>query len=196
MDGRESQLIPLVCAGTRLPAMPLPMALAPLLVAVSPPPMPGVTRSSIPPGMQVEASPAGVEVYDPVGRAQIMAERIPRTWTGTYRPFGGGAVRPVLLRLQQVTPLGQMVDLRGQLRLGDLTAPVQGNINAKSNQLDLLVLGSALAGLLEPGGEFQGQQGLSLSGWIPDRLTSLGGRLQLTPGPAAASSGGVVRGLW
>jgi hypothetical protein len=79
---------------------------------------------------------------------------------------------------------------------------VQGNINAKSNQLDLLVLGTSLAGALEPGGEFQGQQGLSLSGWIPDRLTSLGGRLQLKPSesPAAAGGvgqpGGVVRGLW
>jgi hypothetical protein len=182
--------------------MPLPMALAPLLVAVSPPPIAEVPSPSVPTGMLVESSPKGVEVYDPVGRAQIMAERIPRTWTGTYRQFGGAKVDPVVLQLQQVTPLGQMVDLRGQLSLGGVTAPVQGNINAKSNQLDLLVLGTSLAGALEPGGEFQGQQGLSLSGWIPDRLTSLGGRLQLKPSesPAAAGGvgqpGGVVRGLW
>ena len=138
----------------------------------------------------------GVEVYDPVGRAQLMAERIPRTWTGTYRPFGSPTVRPVVLRLERVTPLGQMVDLRGQLSLDGVTAPVQGNINAKSNQLDLLVLGTNLGGVLEPGGEFLGQQGLSLSGWIPDRLTTLGGRMQLNPGPSPVQTGGVVRGLW
>jgi hypothetical protein len=178
--------------------MPLPMALAPLLVAVSPPPSAVPPRSSLPSGLLAEPSPSGVEVYDPVGRAQIMAERIPRSWTGTYRPFGGAGagVKTVVLRLERVTPLGQMVDLRGQLSLDGVTAPVQGNINAKSNQLDLLVLGTTLAGVLEPGGEFQGQQGLSLSGWIPDRLTSLGGRLQLTPGASPVQSGGVVRGLW
>ena len=104
--------------------------------------------------------------------------------------------RSVVLRLERVTPLGQMVDLRGQLSLDGVTAPVQGNINAKSNQLDLLVLGTNLGGVLEPGGEFQGQQGLSLSGWIPDRLTTLGGRMQLNPGPSPVQTGGVVRGLW
>ncbi|MFN7677806.1 MAG: hypothetical protein ACK5QW_04315 [Cyanobacteriota bacterium] len=172
------------------------MALAPLLVAVSPPPFAVPPRSSLPSGLLAEPSPTSVEVYDPVGRAQIMAERIPRTWTGTYRHYGKATVQRVELRLGQVTPLGQMVDLRGEISLDGVTAPVQGNINAKSNQLDLLVLGTTLAGALEPGGEFQGQQGLSLSGWIPDRLTSLGGRLQLTPGASPVQAGGVVRGLW
>lgn len=139
----------------------------------------------------------GVETYDPVGRAQLIAERMPRIWRGTYRPFGGGGTLPAVLQLQRVTPLGQMVDLRGELSLAGQTTPVQGNINAKSNQLDLLVLGTNLGAVLEPGGEFQGQQGLSLSGWLPDRLTSPGGRLQLSPGPApVAASGGVIRGLW
>ena len=150
-----------------------------------------------PPTAPVSAAPAaGVEVYDPVGRAQLIAERIPRTWTGTYRSFGTSNAQPAVLRLRRVTPLGQMVDLRGELTLAGVTSPVQGNINAKSNQLDLLLLGNNLGAVLEPGGEFQGQQGLSLSGWLPDRLTGLGGRLQLNPEAAAAPTGGVVRGLW
>jgi hypothetical protein len=184
--------------------MPLPMALAPLLLAASPIPAsaPNPIGEMVDPFTPPAAAPVvepvlGVESYDPVGRAQLIADSIPRTWRGSYRPFGGGATLPAVLQIQQVTPLGQMVDLRGELSLAGQKSPVQGNINAKSNQLDLLVLGSSLGALLEPGGEFQGQQGLSLSGWLPDRLTALGGRLQLSPGPApVAASGGVVRGLW
>lgn len=176
------------------------MALAPLLLAASPMPAGEAFVPFTPPVAPTAdgITPSGVESYDPVGRAQLIAESIPRTWRGTYRPFGGGATLPAVLQLQQVTALGQMVDLRGELSLAGVKSPVQGNINAKSNQLDLLLLGNSLGGVLEPGGEFQGQQGLSLSGWLPDRLTALGGRLQLNPGPAPAApaSGGAVRGLW
>lgn len=176
------------------------MALAPLLLAASPMPAGEAFVPFTPPDAPTAEviTPTGVESYDPVGRAQLIAESIPRTWRGTYRPFGGGATLPAVLQLQQVTALGQMVDLRGELSLAGVKSPVQGNINAKSNQLDLLLLGNSLGGVLEPGGEFQGQQGLSLSGWLPDRLTALGGRLQLNPGqaPAAPASGGAVRGLW
>ena len=180
--------------------MPLPMALAPLLLAASPAPTGEVFVPFPSPVVPLAETPApGVESYDPVGRAQLIAERIPRSWRGTYRPFGNNTVLPAVLLIQRVTPLGQMVDLRGELSLAGVKSPVQGNINAKSNQLDLLLLGNTLGGVLEPGGEFQGQQGLSLSGWLPDRLTGLGGRLQLNPGPApapVATSEGVIRGLW
>lgn len=178
--------------------MPLPMALAPLLLAASPLSSDGAFIPFMVPGaLPAEAPTAGVEAYDPVGRAQLIAERIPRSWQGTYRPFGSPRSLPAVLLLSRVTPLGQMVDLRGQLTLNGVNTPVQGNINAKSNQLDLLILGTSLGAILEPGGEFQGQQGLSLSGWLPDRATGLGGRLQLNPGPAPVSqAGGVVRGLW
>jgi hypothetical protein len=177
--------------------MPLPVALASWLVAAGPP----LSGGAFVPFAVPETSPAempsiGVETYDPVGRAQLIAERIPRSWRGTYRPFSSPRALPAVLLLERVTPLGQMVDLRGQLSLNGVITPVQGNINAKSNQLDLLILGTSLEALLEPGGEFQGQQGLSLSGWLPDRVTGLGGRLQLNPGPSPDAAGGVVRGLW
>lgn len=174
--------------------MPLPMALAPLLLAASPPAGGALISLPSPPA---QVSPPGVEAYDPVGRAVLIAERIPRSWKGTYRPFGSPRVLPAVLLLSRVTPLGQMVDLRGQLSLNGVSTPVQGNINAKSNQLDLLILGQSLGAILEPGGEFQGQQGLSLSGWLPDRAIGLGGRLQLNPGPSPAKpETGVIRGLW
>jgi len=202
MGGSLSHHNLLVCVGSRSIVMPLPLALASFLLAASPTPAPTgeVFFPYTTPVVAPEVTPTqGVESYDPVGRAQLIAERIPRTWRGSYRPFGGGASVPAVLQLRQVTPLGQMVDLRGEISLAGRTSPVQGNINAKSNQLDLLILGTNMSTLLEPGGEFQGQQGLSLSGWLPDRLTTPGGRLQLSPGPApsaASGSGGVVRGLW
>jgi hypothetical protein len=60
------------------------------------------------------------------------------------------------------------------------------NINAKSDQLDLIPLTETLDLGLEPGGAFQGLQGLSLSGWNAPRFVSPGGRLQLVPGAPPA----------
>lgn len=143
-----------------------------------------------------------VETFDPVGRAELIAARIPRFWRGSYRPFERGAAsRPVQLQLDSVVPDGQMVVLRGRLLIAGAETAFMGNINAKSDQLDLIPLTDSLALGLEPGGAFQGLQGLSLSGWGAPRFTSPGGRLQLVPGPApapspSAASGGVIRGLW
>jgi hypothetical protein len=109
-------------------------------------------------------------------------------------------VVPVSLRIDGATPIGQMVDLRGAMAIGGVETPIQGNLNAKSDQLDLLLLGDPLGGALEPGGAFQSVQGLALSGWSAPRLTTPGGRLQMVPdqaGPAPAPGGPApVRGLW
>jgi hypothetical protein len=143
-----------------------------------------------------------VETFDPVARAVLIAARIPRYWRGNYRPFEPGAARlPVQLLLDSVVPTGQMVVLRGRMLIADVETPVQGNINAKSDQLDLLPLAATLGGGLEAGGEFQGLQGLSLSGWHSPRLTAPGGRLQMVPAPvppaeSRSQGGGVIRGLW
>lgn len=140
-----------------------------------------------------------VETFDPVGRAELIAAQIPRLWSGSYRPFDGSPAQTVELQLETVRPMGQMVVLTGQMRLGPLATPVQGNINAKSDQLDLLLLADELGAGLEPGGEFLGLQILSLSGWAPPRLTSPGGRLQLVPrglSPGGTTAGGTIRGLW
>ena len=82
--------------------------------------------------------------------------------------------------------MGQMVDLRGTMDLGTTTAPVQGNLHAKSDQLDLIPLGNALIPGLEPGGIFLGLQGFSPTAWQAPRLvnmanpsTGVGGRLAL-----------------
>lgn len=142
-----------------------------------------------------------VETFDPVARAAEMARQMPRLWTGTYQSFNGGAPLSVQLNLTTAIALGQMVDVRGTLTVGDSSAPVQGNLNAKSDQLDLLPLAGSLPAGLEPGGDFQGLQGLTLFGWNAPRLTALGGRLELRPEVmsqkrAATAGPGAVRGLW
>jgi len=85
------------------------------------------------------------------------------------------------------------VDVRGEMTLGTTTIPVQGNLNAQSDQLDLLLLGDYSASDLQGGGEFLGLQGFSLSGWVAPRLTNPGGQLVLNPVGATAPA---IRGLW
>lgn len=196
--------------------MPVPLAAVPLLLAASPvlSAMPVLAASPdpgegfvpfTPPEMQSIIQQDGgsnveVETFDPIARARLIAEQMPRRWIGRYQSFSGGPVVPVALRIDGATPTGQIVDLRGSMAVGGVETPVQGNLNAKSNQLDLLLLGDPLGGALEPGGAFQSVQGLSLSGWSAPRLTTPGGRLQLIPDqapPAAMSTDGLpVRGLW
>jgi hypothetical protein len=183
--------------------MPVPLAAVPLLLAASPVPSEGFVPFT-PPEMQSLLQDGGangeVETFDPIARARLIAEQLPRRWSGRYQSFSGGPVVPVSLRIDGATPIGQMVDLRGAMAIGGVETPVQGNLNAKSDQLDLLVLGDPLGGALEPGGAFQSVQGLALSGWSAPRLTTPGGRLQMVPdqaGPAPAPGGPApVRGLW
>lgn len=170
----------------------------------------GVVAQSVGDAPLLYASPSGslvpddgisgsVETFDPVARAELIAARIPRQWRGSYRPFLIGASdRPVQLALDSVVPNGQMVVLRGRMDIAGVESPVQGTINAKSDQLDLLLLAETMPPGLEAGGFFQGLQGPSLSGWQSSRLTSPGGRLYLVPGapPRSEAPGGVIRGLW
>ena len=190
--------------GQRIAAMPLPLApaLLPLLVAATPLPSdaykPYVPSthfggSSLPAGpLLMESAP--VETFDPIARAALIRDQMPRLWSGSYVPFDGATQQPVELSLEQVSAAGQMVVLVGEIRVADMVSPVQGNLNAKSDQLDLLVLGDAPGPTLEPGGSFQGVQGMTLAGWNADRLTAMGGRLVLSP--IARPTAAPIRGLW
>jgi hypothetical protein len=170
------------------------------------PPALGPTPTDLPPGFSppdLDPYVVGVgtvETFDPIGRARLIAELIPRRWSGTFRSFASGEVLPARLELSSTTPVGQMVDLRGRITIGATTTDIQGNINAKSDQLDLLVLGDESIPGLEPGTGFQGLQGLSLSGTSLVRLTNAGARLQLDPdiGAVSAPAAGAetIRGLW
>jgi hypothetical protein len=151
----------------------------------------------------------GAETFDPIARAQLLAKDLPRIWSGVYQPFDNSQTVNAELRLATARPMGQMIDLRGELTVGGITTPVQGNLNAESDQLDLLMLCQCDVSGLELGGVFTGLQGLQLSGWQAPRLTSPGGRLDLRPvtisrtassgaayGSGRSGSGSAVRGLW
>ena len=145
-----------------------------------------------------------VASFDPVARAALIAAEMPRGWSGDYRPFDNPSkVYPVQLIIASAVSAGQMVVIRGNLRIGEVTAPIQGNLNAKSDQLDMLLLGDRLGADIEPGSELMGLQGMKLSGLRGPRLTTMGGRLQLAPVAAAAPSRSgqpqsktIIRGLW
>jgi hypothetical protein len=144
-----------------------------------------------------------VETFDPEARAELLARELPRFWSGSYQPFGAAESVPVQLRLAAPRAMGQMVDLRGEMRIGEAVTPIQGNLNARSDQLDLLLLQPVGTAGLEPGGVFTGLQGLPLSGWQASRLSDPGGRLQLSPQqaaqpavPSAGTPAPAVRGLW
>ena len=134
-----------------------------------------------------EVDDGNVESFDPVKRAALLADTLPRLWCGTYRPFDGNPEVDVKLTLTSLTPMGQMLNLRGSMDLGDVTTPVQGNLHAKSDQLDLIPLASPLIAGAEPGGVFLGLQAFSPSAWESPRLINtndpgggIGGRLALS----------------
>ena len=135
----------------------------------------------------LEIDKSDVESFDPVARAIDLAGSLPRQWCGTFEPFDGNPTVDVTLDITQMTAMGQMVALRGTMTLGSVTTPVQGNLHAKSDQLDLIPLGDPLIAGLEPGGVFLGLQGFSPTGWQAPRLvnvanpsTGVGGRLAIT----------------
>ncbi|NDD68498.1 MAG: hypothetical protein EBZ29_03660, partial [Synechococcaceae bacterium WB9_4xC_028] len=71
-----------------------------------------------------------VENFDPIARAASLAAAMPRQWCGSYRSFEGGGKLPVQVTLASVQPFGQMVAVRGDMRIGEVTTAVQGNLNA------------------------------------------------------------------
>ena len=129
-----------------------------------------------------------MEGFDPVARAAELAASLPRQWCGTFEPFDGNPTVDVTLDINQMTAMGQMVDLRGTMTLGSVITPVQGNLHAKSDQLDLIPLADPLIAGVEPGGVFLGLQMFSPTSWQAPRLinvadpsSGVGGRLTLTP---------------
>ena len=190
---------PLLAAVTVLPLLPCVSLAQDAMPAMSPEVM--VEAAVAASEAQAGGLGAPVETFDPIARARLIADELPRLWVGSYQPFAAsGQISSVELSIEMATPMGQMVDLRGRMTIDGVETPVQGNLNAKSDQLDLLLLGDdSFGGGLKPGGDFQGLQGLVLSGWDANRLTEPGGRLQLMPAPSATGEIGdsvPVRGLW
>ena len=134
---------------------------------------------------------------DPVARAVHLAISMPRQWCGTYQAFEDDNLLPVSVTLVNLRPVGQMVDLRGTMSVGGMVTPLQGNLNASNDQLDLLPLANQLPKPLDSGGALLGLQGWALTGWEPPRLTSLGGTFELKAGCGQQNSKSLpISSLW
>ncbi len=120
-----------------------------------------------------------VENFDPIARANLLVQNLARKWCGSYMAFGESWERDVVIRFDEMNAIGQIVTMKGEMLLDALTIPVEGTLNAKSDQYTLLVLSDKTIAGLEPGGSFIGFQGISLLGWQASNLKNDGGRLKI-----------------
>ena len=140
-------------------------------------------EQSFPLDMSIEIEPfeieGSVESFDPLIRAIELAKTLPRNWCGIYSSYENGSKFEVTLKLSKIIPVGQIVSLSGEMRVGQLKTNVYGTLNAKSDQFELLPLANKLIAGLEPGGSFIGLQGLTIAGWNSSDLNNSGGKLLL-----------------
>ncbi len=120
-----------------------------------------------------------VEKFDPVNRAAMLSKSLARKWCGTYQSFDDGSTKDVTLQFEQVRSIGQIVDMRGDLMIGNISTPVQVHLNASSDQLELIPLSSNLPSGIEVGSVFMGLQGMSIASLTSPSFTNLGARLEL-----------------
>ena len=166
----------------------------PALLDLDLPPAAEVSPLDVEPIEPLDADRIEVQTFDPIKRARMLADTLPRLWEGRLRLAGSSERLPAALELDRLVPLEAMVDVFGQLTIGGQTVPVQGNLNAATEQLSLLLLGDDLPAGLEPGGHFLGLQMFNISMWVGPRLTSRAALLRLAP--ASDDLEPPVRGLW
>jgi len=142
-----------------------------------------IEKLQLAPDLDIEVLPfvieGSVENFDPVEQAKELAKKLSRKWCGTYRSFNDGSKFDVTLLFSQVEFIGQIVDLRGEIFIDGLRAKVRGNLNAKSNQIELIVISDQLIVDIEPGSVFFGLEGMRSLVNKASRLNNLGGRLDM-----------------
>ena len=122
-----------------------------------------------------------VENFDPVIKAKELARTLSRKWCGNYSSFNDRSKTNVTLLFSKVEPIGQIISLDGQLLIDRKKLDVRGNLNVKSNQIELLINSNELILNLEPGGTFFGLDGLKRLVWNSTRLNNAGGYIDLEP---------------
>ncbi len=139
-----------------------------------------------------------VENFDPVSRAKEIAKSMPRELCGVYRSFSEDSKdTDVKIVFSSIQPIGQIINLRGNMIFGSITTPLQGNLNAKSDQLDLIPLSDKVVAGIEPGGRFLGLQGPNLLGWEAASFIKPGGMLKLSRScDDTSSKAPAIRAIW
>ncbi len=120
-----------------------------------------------------------VNDFDPAQRAINLAERLPKRLCGSYQSFDNDVKRNVKLIFSKVKPIGQMIELEGEMYFDKYETEFTGILNAKSDQLEIIPL-TSLDGIgIHAGGSFIGLQGAKLFTWKSSKLDESGGRLDL-----------------
>ncbi len=120
-----------------------------------------------------------VNNFDPVKRAAGLVNTFPRKWCGLYRSFEDDSNVDVIINFSGIKSIGKILELRGEMFIDDVKTPIRGYLNAKSDQLEILLNSNNRIPGLEDGGSFLGLQGTRLLAWNSPRLTHSGGRLEL-----------------
>ncbi|WP_320666759.1 hypothetical protein [Prochlorococcus sp. MIT 1307] len=142
---------------------------------------PLIQEMQVAPEPKIEVIPfvieGSVESFDSIERAKEIAKTLARKWCGTYSSFNDGSKLDLTLFFSQVKPIGQIVVLHGEVLIDGVTTSISGNINARSNQIELILISNQLIAGIEPGGTFLGLDGIKSLAWKPSRLNDSGGRL-------------------
>ncbi len=120
-----------------------------------------------------------IEEFDPVSRAKDLVLNIDKQWCGSYISSNEEKKFPVHLSLHKVKATGQIVSFQGQMSLENNKTKVQGNLNVKSNQMELLINSDQSISDLHPGTLFVGFQGFKTLFWTHSAHNNRGRRLEL-----------------
>ncbi len=120
-----------------------------------------------------------VETFDPVLRAIDMSKKLSRKWCGTLNSFLNESSKDVSVFIDKAKPYGQLINLEGNIVIGNFKTPFHGHLNAKSDQFELIPLSNTLPPGLEPGGSFVGLQSTKILGWQSPKLNNPGAKLIL-----------------
>jgi len=121
-----------------------------------------------------------VDDFDSIERARKLTNSMPRKWCGTYSSFNDGSNVEVTLDLIDVQPIGQIVDIGGEILIGGYRKDFRGNLNAKSNQTQFIIVTNEWIFDIEPGGTFVGLGDAKKFVWNAPRLNNRGGILDLS----------------
>lgn len=81
------------------------------------------------------------------------------------------------LLFKRIISIGQMVSLSGDLLIGNDVINMRGNLNTKSNQIELIINSDHVLAGLEESGSFIGFYSSKRLSWHPNRLNNAGGML-------------------
>ena len=120
-----------------------------------------------------------VNDFDPAQRAVNLARTLPKHLCGSYRSFDNNLNRKVKLMFSKMEPIGQMIELEGEIFIDKYQTEFTGILNAKSDQLEIIPLTNLDIIGINSGGSFIGLQGTKLFTWKSSKLDESGGRLEL-----------------